>query len=354
MRMCGEVWRFRVEESRGPRKLFSGGVVMGLKWELVDAHGLEDAAAGSGADGERSDNDVTNNTDEYTGDDSERRNSGSDESDVGRNASSVFEFGIGRAMGSDATGSIGHSEYGEDDDDEGEEVGVDGALNPAALFNLPPEAQNAQHGAWQALAAAAVQGAGGGVQGGAHAAHAVFQAALWAQQPVFADDIDVNPLALDANPLRPTPRCAVSWTAVRGTNDIYLFGGLGQSDDFLSDLWCFHAGARGQCRWERLRTVREPEDAGQEVGGGGPGAIPAGRWGHTMVEHQGVLYMFGGTSPGQAYTGLWRLDPSVRPCRWSLLAQEGEQPPARGGHSATVVGDTLYIFGGNVTDVGYR
>ncbi|CAM9347641.1 unnamed protein product [Ectocarpus sp. 4 AP-2014] len=184
----------------------------------------------------------------------------------------------------------------------------------------------------------------------------------------------------------PRPRCAASWTALPGSNKIILFGGQGSDNNFLGDLWCFHAGARGECRWEELDQVREPRPSGDSGGGGGggeeehgdndvggPGApwrVPAGRWGHTMVEHRGSLYMFGGSSPGTAFAGLWRLDVSVSPCVWSLMAPGrntvsleegglaeaagGERPPARGGHSATVVRDTLYIFGGNITQSMFR
>lgn len=153
---------------------------------------------------------------------------------------------------------------------------------------------------------------------------------------------------------RPCARCAASWTCLPGSRKIYLFGGQDLGDNFLDDLWCFHVGGRDECRWELLKSVVAnigPEDCvdGQEV----PEA-PEGRWGHTMVEHRGALYMFGGSFPGQACAGLWRLDTSIRPCLWTFLRPEGTRPPARGGHSATVVGDTLYIFGGNTTEVGWR
>lgn len=364
MGMSGEVWRFRVEESRGRNKSLAGGAILGLKWELVDADGLQHATEHDGGAAGGSD-DATDNDSDYQmsnsrdGEDAEDGNMpSSEESDVERHGNGAVNSGVNFAANDD------HSNDNSDDDDDdlendGSDDGVDGALNPAALFNLPPAAQSAQHGAWQALAAAAAQGAGGGVEGDAQAAHAALQAAIWAQHQHLGMNINFgdNQVALDAdgNPTRPSPRCAASWTCMPGSNKIYLFGGLGQENDFLSDLWCFDAGARGQCRWERLTAVREDVHAEQEEeDAGAPAvAVPDGRWGHTMVEHKGSLYMFGGSSPGQAYTGLWRLDSSTRPCRWSLLAHEGEQPPPRGGHSATVVGDTLYIFGGNITQVCY-
>lgn len=173
---------------------------------------------------------------------------------------------------------------------------------------------------------------------------------------------------------RPRPRCAASWTWKPGTNKIYLFGGQGSENDFLGDLWCFHAGGRGECRWEILDHVREPRPSGGEEvegndpdarnedgGAAGPWRVPDGRWGHTMVEHRGLFYMFGGSSPGRAYSGLWRLDTSVSPCVWSLITPDRDmaemekggsgRPAARGGHSATLVHDSLYIFGGNILEV---
>lgn len=358
MGMSGEVWRFRVEESRCRRKSLAGGAVLGLQWELVDADGLQDAAEDEGdAAGRPEDVGDNDNDDPMSSNsgDAEKAEDGnkasSDESDLKRNGSGAFDFGKNYSSNDDKH-SIDNSSN-QDLENEGDDDGVDDVLNPAALFNLPPAAQSAQHGAWQALAAAAAQGAGGGVQGDAQAAHAALQAAIWAQHLGMNLNLGGNVVALDANgnPTRPSPRCAASWTCMPGSNKIYLFGGLGQENDFLSDLWCFDAGARSQCRWERLTALREDEGAEQEEDGAAAAAVPDGRWGHTMVEHKGLLYMFGGSSPGQAYTGLWRLDPSTRPCRWSLLAKDGEQPPARGGHSATVVGDTLYIFGGNITQV---
>ena len=153
---------------------------------------------------------------------------------------------------------------------------------------------------------------------------------------------------------RPCARCAASWTCSPGSRKIYLFGGQGSGENFLGDLWCFHSGGRGECRWELLTAVQAdvaPGERGEGDQGDAPEALE-GRWGHTMAEHRGLMYMFGGSFPGQACAGLWRLDTSVRPCLWSFLRPEGQKPQARGGHSATVVGDTLYIFGGNTMEVG--
>ncbi|CAN0014064.1 unnamed protein product [Discosporangium mesarthrocarpum] len=57
-----------------------------------------------------------------------------------------------------------------------------------------------------------------------------------------------------------------------------------------------------------------------------------------------------------AFSDLWILNPLKLPVGvgWSLAEAQGPHPPARGGHSATVLGDRLYIFGGNTTQVGFN
>lgn len=307
--MSGEVWRFRAEE-RGECKSCAVGRPIVLKWEQVDGDALE------GIFGLDNDDDAG-----ILGSDSDSH-PGSEESDSTN--------GMVDGEGSDMNSG----------DDEAENRNGGG---PAALFIEPQVEQNqAAGGLFAAVGADNAHG---------HAVH-LLQAAMWAGQPAAVGGGYGNPPGLDAdgNPTRPSPRCAASWTCIPGSNDIYLFGGLGSDNNFLGDLWCFHAGSRVQAHWERLRAVREADDGGPELESGEV-SIPAGRWGHTMVEHKGLLYMFGGSSPGQAYTGLWRLDASARPCSWSLLKSEGDKPPPRGGHSATVVRDTLYIFGGNITQV---
>eukprot|EP00903_Cladosiphon_okamuranus_P010078 g9546.t1 len=242
---------------------------------------------------------------------------------------------------------------------------------PPAQAPQPPEAA-----AVAALGAIPAPPPNHPIAAGAHqpALQPAFQAAMLAVNHGVLGAGFEDAAGVDAN--GPRPRCAASWTPIPGTNRIILFGGQGSENQFLGDLWCFHAGGRGECRWERLKHEREPRpnsggggraedqaggNGGDNEGGGarGPWRVPEGRWGHTMVEHRGLLYMFGGSSPGKAYAGLWRLDPSVSPCVWSLMrpaardtteaeAAEAGRPGARGGHSATVVKDSLYIFGGNI------
>lgn len=312
--MSGDVWRFRVE---GPKRGSTRrGVGFSLRWEQVDGpvQQADPAAGAAGANGD-------------------------DHGDGNGDMMEQEEY----SNASDASGADDEDSDSDDEDDE--------TIDPSPVIGPPPGVPDAPHSALLALAAAPHGQAAGG--------NPADQAALQAIQEAVGGGGEggLQPPDIDAdgNPTRPRPRCAASWTSIPGSNKIYLFGGQGAESDFLCDLWCFHAGRRGKCHWERLHAVRKVrEDIDNEEGGqdeGAPAAVPEGRWGHTMVEHKGFLYMFGGSSPGQAFAGLWRLDTSTRPCVWSLLKQGSGRPPVRGGHSATIVRDTLYIFGGNIIQV---
>eukprot|EP00752_Nemacystus_decipiens_P008951 g7992.t1 len=356
--LSGDVWRFRVSEPS--QAVTDDGMVRPLKlrWEQVWGGESE------GADGAEDDDDC--------GDES-------DESDEEREPERMAVFGDGaNPVASAAAPDVAH-----------DDPHHPAAAPPPPAQALGPPGEAAALGAslspppnQAAAVAAAVLGAA--PAGAQPALPPAFQAAMQAVNhgvlgAGFEDAAGVN-----AN--GPRPRCAASWTPVPGTNRIVLFGGQGSENQFLDDLWCFHAGGRGDCRWERLDQEREPRPSGCGGGGGdgdgcvggaggqgeedpndneargagGPWRVPEGRWGHTMVEHRGLMYMFGGSSPGKAYKGLWRLDASASPCVWSLLRPSGDDaaateaagsggmPGARGGHSATVLKDSLYIFGGNI------
>lgn len=287
--MAGDVWRFRAQEPKNPG--YNRDARLKVVWEQVDGVAL--APAGAGA----------------ANDDEEESESSSDDSGFGNTDS---ERGTGV------------------DENENRAAG-DAADHPATIEPQP----NAPQGPGQIPAMAAGAGAAGnqGAPGGV---------------PVIPPHLDDD---LQQQRPRPRPRCAVSWTCAPGSNKIFLFGGLGSDGNFLCDLWCFHAGGRGECRWEELQSVRDDGKAAEEEPGDSPLEPPEARWGHTMVEHGGLMYMFGGSSPGHAFGKLWRLDTSAWPCVWSLVRPSGDLPPKRGGHAATVVGDTLYIFGGHIVRV---
>lgn len=330
--LSDDVWRFRVSEIKGRQSGRADGTALKLRWEQVwgddEEEGLEDAG-GSGGDNSSSSS-TEDVEEEELYDDAPADGDDGAAAMPPRNAAPADEHHVGPLPPAQVVPALAVND-------------AIAPVDPAVAFNANP--QPVVHAAMLA-ANHGVLGVGFGDASGARR-------------------VD-----------RPRPRCAASWTWKPGTNKIFLFGGQGSDNDFLGDLWCFHAGARGECRWEMLDQVREPRPGGREEGeendpdaqnedGGaaGPWTVPDGRWGHTIVEHRGFLYMFGGSSPGRAYSGLWRLDTSVSPCVWSLVTPDRDmvevaaggsgRPAARGGHSATVVNDSLYIFGGNILEVYY-
>lgn len=147
-------------------------------------------------------------------------------------------------------------------------------------------------------------------------------------------------------PQKPPPRAACAWVWIEDA--VYLFGGSGSDGQFFDDVWRFDPSSQ-----EFTLTQRSSRRAGG----------PSARWGHTAVAFQGKMYIFGGTCPGSAFSELWRFDPGaesrgqdpwteIMPMR-PRFAEEAEnggpgvKPPGRGGHSAVVVQDFMYVFGGN-------
>ncbi|XP_076008904.1 host cell factor 2 isoform X2 [Genypterus blacodes] len=141
------------------------------------------------------------------------------------------------------------------------------------------------------------------------------------------------------NALPPCPRMGHSLTLVG--NKCYLFGGLANDSEdpngnvprFLSDLYELElqsvSGARG---WNVPDTK-----------GGGPSA----RESHTSVAYAGFgspkLYIFGGMQ-GERLDDLWQLD--LDTMVWSMPKTRGPTPLPRSLHSASVIGNKMYVFGG--------
>ncbi|XP_051912115.1 host cell factor 2 isoform X1 [Hippocampus zosterae] len=141
------------------------------------------------------------------------------------------------------------------------------------------------------------------------------------------------------NGLPPCPRIGHSFTLVGSR--CYVFGGLANvSEDpngniprYLDDLYELElqsvSGARG---WSIPETK-----------GGGPSA----RESHTSVAYTGLgspkLFIFGGMQ-GRRLDDLWQLD--LNTMAWSLLETRGSVPLPRSLHSANVIGNRMFVFGG--------
>jgi hypothetical protein len=85
------------------------------------------------------------------------------------------------------------------------------------------------------------------------------------------------------------------------------------------------------------------------VGLGIGGALPSTLTRHvqTLVTISGKVYLFGGISNGSQQSDTWMLDLSVGATGvWKQLSPSGTIPPARFFHSAVVIANKMYIFGG--------
>jgi len=174
-----------------------------------------------------------------------------------------------------------------------------------------------------------------------------------------APSLNVTQLSAAGNP--PAPRCSSTLTAVAvsgmpGTEVVVMFGGSqghfeglsnslyilqGDNSVSISDATSQHMGL----------TWSEPIVCAHSAADGVPGA----RTGHSAVSWRGKLILFGGNNPQHRFNDTWILDVSepLGVSTGKLLAtwiqlnvRDNVRPPSRSGHTASVVGDSLYVFGG--------
>ncbi|WFC93651.1 hypothetical protein MBRA1_000273 [Malassezia brasiliensis] len=90
------------------------------------------------------------------------------------------------------------------------------------------------------------------------------------------------------------------------------------------------------------------------LAGSDTGAGPVGRYGHTLSIVGSNLLVFGGQVETTFFDELWRFDLNSLKSTptWQLVRPTGPAPARRTGHSAVVYRDRLYIFGG--TDGNYH
>lgn len=135
-----------------------------------------------------------------------------------------------------------------------------------------------------------------------------------------------------------------SHSSVCHGNSMYVFGGGSTTDTTFNDLWRFDLS---EMRWERPLSI---------------GNYPSPKGSASMVYWRENLILFGGWrypslhppyQPWCLFNELHFYD--LRCNRWSMIISEGNSnlnnnnstlPPPLAGHSATVHGDTMVIFGG--------
>ncbi|XP_070709872.1 host cell factor 2 [Pempheris klunzingeri] len=137
----------------------------------------------------------------------------------------------------------------------------------------------------------------------------------------------------------PCPRIGHSFTLVG--NKCYLFGGLANDSEdpngnvprYLDDLYELELQSMsGAKSWSIPETK---------------GGAPSARESHTSVAYTGhgspKLFIFGGMQ-GCRLDDLWQLD--LDTMVWSTPETRGSMPLPRSLHSASVIGNKMYVFGG--------
>jgi len=71
---------------------------------------------------------------------------------------------------------------------------------------------------------------------------------------------------------------------------------------------------------------------------------PPGRYGHSAVIVDDAMYVFGGQGQFGCLDDLWRFD--FVACEWRLVAAAGAPPAPRTNHCACVSDDVMFVFGG--------
>ncbi|XP_036908903.1 kelch domain-containing protein 3 isoform X3 [Sturnira hondurensis] len=131
----------------------------------------------------------------------------------------------------------------------------------------------------------------------------------------------------------------VNHAAVAVGHRVYSFGGYCSGEDYETlrqiDVHIFNAVS---LRWTKLPPVRPT------IRGHAP-VVPYMRYGHSTVLIDDTVFLWGGRNDTEgACNVLYAFD--VNTHKWSTPRVSGTVPGARDGHSACVLGKTMYIFGG--------
>ncbi|VDM93966.1 unnamed protein product [Onchocerca ochengi] len=136
----------------------------------------------------------------------------------------------------------------------------------------------------------------------------------------------------------------VNHAAVALNDQIYSFGGYCSGEVYDgSQPVDVHVLDTGNYRWRKLLV---PINNSKTVSpSASQNSWPYQRYGHTVVEYKGKAYLWGGRNDEfGACSKMYCFDPET--VAWSVIPCEGEAPPARDGHSAVVVDNLMFIFGG--------
>jgi len=160
----------------------------------------------------------------------------------------------------------------------------------------------------------------------------------------------------------PPPRCGGTLTVVSvsgrpGTEVVVVFGGSqGAFHGFSNSLYILQGDnsvSISEAVSQHMGLIwTEPVVCAHSAIEG----VPDVRWGHRAVSWRGKLVLFGGSNPQHTFNDTWILDVSAPvsgsmrqlQATWRKLKDRtGVRPPVRAGHTASLVGDFLYVFGGS-------
>jgi N-acetylneuraminic acid mutarotase len=127
-------------------------------------------------------------------------------------------------------------------------------------------------------------------------------------------------------------------TMVTINNKPYVFGGVNYvsneqhivNEQLFNDIWAWN---NAEAEWLEIPQTNPP---------------PA-RYAHAAVAWNGKMYVFFGQgSSGNFFEDMWSYDPNNN--IWNEITPEGPRPKARASHSAVVIDDAIYVFGGETED----
>lgn len=125
----------------------------------------------------------------------------------------------------------------------------------------------------------------------------------------------------------------VNHAAVAINGKVYSFGGYCTGDRYdVREPIDVHVLNTVSLRWSLVQSQSHPDD------------VPFQRYGHTVVAHGDCAYLWGGRNDRGGCNVVYCFDTDTM--TWSRRKACGQVPEARDGHSACVVNQRMYIFGG--------
>ena len=160
-------------------------------------------------------------------------------------------------------------------------------------------------------------------------------------------------MPLDEDQPAPLPRWKHSATLFDNTQ-ILVFGGFHTTDHRLNDVWVFDAVGY---TWTQPNAKHNKEAAVPfQLSNSFWANVPPARAAHTATLIDDTVYVFGGYG-GLGYgrrdlDDLYALD--VYSWTWTKLAPKGSLPEKRSGHQAVAIEKKIYVFGGSNSSTQFQ